>query len=276
MDAPEDLVADHYGFGGLRSRIEAALEARSSHEPLTEEDVSGAAEFHIGGRAASKRVIDALGLGAGMGDGAGASVLDLGSGLGGTARLLAATTGAVVDGIDLTPEFVDVATWLSEQTGLADRTRFRVGSITAPLPWVDQFDAATMLHVGMNIADKTALAVAAHGALRPGARFAIYDVMSGPAGTDALEFPVPWAARPETSHVAAADDYAGALTAAGFSIIEIEDLSEWATQALASPARPSEVNLGLVTGPDTPAKIANMRANLAAGRIAPTLIVAQA
>lgn len=270
MPEPTDAVAAHYGFGGLRARIERALEGRTSDSELSEEDVSGAAEFHIGGRAASMRVISKLEL-----DGAvGARALDLGSGLGGTARLIASTTSASVEGVDLTPEFVDVATWLSNLTGYADRTNFQVGSVAEPLPWVEHFDAATMLHVGMNIEDKAGMAATVHRALRPGARFAIYDVMAGPAGAADLTFPVPWATSAATSHVAPATEYVAALSNAGFDIVEIEDLSEWASAALTSAPPPSSINLGLVMGPETPTKVTNMRTNLTEGRIAPTLIVA--
>lgn len=268
MNAP-DPVAAHYGLGGLRARIEAALGDRAGDEPLAEADVSGAAEFHIGGRAATHDLVGRLALSDGD------RVLDLGSGLGGTARFMAATTGAEVVGIDLTPEFVDVAGWLSERTGLADRTSFRVGSAVELDPDLVGFDAATLLHVGMNIEDKPALARSAAAALSPGGRFAIYDVMAG-ANHEPLEFPVPWASDSTTSHVAPASNYVEALEAAGFVVDEVDDRSEWASAALQrlTSSPPSSLNLGLVMGPDTPTKVANMRANLTAGRIAPTVIVA--
>ena len=268
MTSP-DPVAAHYGLGGLRARIEAALDDRDDDRPLSEADLSGAAEFHIGGRAATQHLVDRLSLRAGD------RVLDLGSGLGGTARFTAATTGAEVVGIDLTPEFVEVASWLSELTGLADCTSFRVGSAVELGPDLVGFDAATLLHVGMNIANKAALARSAAAALSPGGRFAIYDVMAGP-NRDSLEFPVPWASESATSHVTPASSYVDALEAAGFVIDDVEDRSEWALAALQQRpgARRSSLNLGLVMGPDTPTKVANMRSNLAAGRIAPTVIVA--
>ena len=60
-------------------------------------------------------------------------------------------------GVDLTAEFVETANALSELVGLSGRVRAVQASALA-LPADDaSFDAATMLHVGMNIADKTAL-----------------------------------------------------------------------------------------------------------------------
>lgn len=271
MDEFKDQVANHYGLGGLRSRIETALAGRETDAPLSERDVSGAAEFHIGGRAASEYLIAQLKLGATSGT----RVLDLGSGLGGTARLIATLTGASVEGVDLTPEFVDVATWLSEITGCSESTAFRVGSIVDPLPWSHEFDAATMVHVGMNIEDKPTMAASISAALRPGGTFAVYDIMAG-TNAEPLDVPVPWAVNAATSHVSPAEDYVAALETAGFAIDSIEDRSEWAVTALTAPPAndPPAVNLGLVMGPDTPIKVANMRANLVTGRIAPTVIVA--
>jgi ubiquinone/menaquinone biosynthesis C-methylase UbiE len=66
------------------------------------------------------------------------------------------------------------------------------------------FDAAYMLHVGMNIADKRQLCADVHRVLRPGACFGIYDLMRTGAGE--LEYPVPWASVPEISAVASPDD----------------------------------------------------------------------
>ena len=167
MDSP-DAVASHYqggeGPGGLRQRIETALaeaglaEGGAGDGPLTERDVSGAAEFHIGGRPASQHLIAQLDLSDGM------HVLDVGSGLGGTARLIASASGAQATGIDLTPEFVDVATWLSERTGWGHATTFQVASATDPLPWRDHFDAATLDQVE-SFLDQPLRWSAAHGGI---------------------------------------------------------------------------------------------------------------
>ena len=43
-------------------------------------------------------------------------------------RTLAELTGCTVTGVDITPEFCEAATALSEWTGLSDRTRFQVGT----------------------------------------------------------------------------------------------------------------------------------------------------
>ena len=62
-------------------------------------------------------------------------VIDVGSGLGGPSRYLAATYGCRVSGVDLTPEFAATATALTERVGLAEQVDFRVGSaLDLPFP----------------------------------------------------------------------------------------------------------------------------------------------
>lgn len=109
-------------------------------------------EFHIRGREATREIIDALGLTADS------HVLDLGSGLGGPARTLAELTGCTVTGVDLTPEFCEVATALSEWTGLSQRTRFHVGDATATGLPDAAVDAALTVHVAMNTRRQTGCA----------------------------------------------------------------------------------------------------------------------
>jgi cyclopropane fatty-acyl-phospholipid synthase-like methyltransferase len=62
---------------------------------------------------------------------AGTYVLDLGCGLGGASRYLAAECGCQVAAIDLTPNFVEVACILSSRCGLADRVEIRQANALA-------------------------------------------------------------------------------------------------------------------------------------------------
>ena len=54
-------------------------------------------------------------------------MLDLGCGIGGPARYLAATFGSKVTGVDLSPSFIDAATYLTARCGLSHRVTFQVG-----------------------------------------------------------------------------------------------------------------------------------------------------
>lgn len=264
-------IVDHYVFGGLRDRIEAGL-AAVGEEPTV--DMLGAVdEFHIGGRGATSRLIDHVDLPAA------AAVLDIGCGLGGTARHIVATTDAHVSGIDLAPEYIDVATWLSELVGLGDRVSFDVGS-ALDLPFGDaSFDLATLVHVGMNIADKDRLSAEVARVLRPAGTFAIYDVMRSHDGE--LTYPVPWAANAATSYLSTPDDYVEHLEAAGFEVVAVNDRRQEATaffdrlQAAGSGGPPPPLGLHLVMGPETPVKVKNMVDNVRAGVISPTEILAR-
>ena len=66
-----------------------------------------------------------------------------------------------------------------------------------------EFDAAMTIHVAMNIARKDRVYAEARRVLKPGARFAVYDVLQGEGG-DVL-YPVPWAREPSISHLATPD-----------------------------------------------------------------------
>ena len=159
---PDPNVRAHYRHGSLEQALIAAVAAMGKDPACLEPaDLMGADEFHIGGAQATKELAAQLALTPAM------HLLDLGSGLGGPARTLAATYSCRVTGIDLSDEYVAVATSLTRRMGLADRVAFRCGSATA-LPFGDAaFDGATLLHVGMNIADKRGLCAGVHRVLRP-------------------------------------------------------------------------------------------------------------
>ena len=86
-------------------------------------------------------------------------VVDVGCGIGGPARYMARHRGARVTGVDLSPEFVEVARELTRRCGLAEVVDFQVGNgLALPIP-DGGVDAACLLHVGMNIEDKARLSV---------------------------------------------------------------------------------------------------------------------
>lgn len=266
----EARVERHYARGGLVAAIEAGLAALGKDaEPPGLEDLAPVDEFHIGGRAASLHLLEPLALAPGT------RVLDVGSGLGGTARLLADRWGCDVTGVDLTAAFCVAADRLTGRVGLSDRVRYRRASALA-LPFRDaSFELATMLHVGMNVRDKHALAREVARVLVPGGVFALYDVLRGPSRAP-LSHPVPWADEPSTSFLATPDKMRGALEAAGFRVEHAQDRSAEAVaffERLRAPGAPPPLGLHLVMGPSFPAKVANMAANLADGRIAPWELV---
>ncbi len=271
--AIEQEVAAHYRHGALEAALLAAVAASGSDpERLRPGDLGAADEFHIGGPAATATLTEGLGITAAM------RLLDLGSGIGGPARQLAVRYGCHVTGIELADEYVEVATSLTARMGLADRVSFRQGSALT-LPFADaSFDGATLLHVGMNIADKAALCAGVHRVLRPGGFFAIYDVMR--VGPGELSFPMPWASTPQTSFVEPPETYRAALTGAGFTIAAEQDRSAtaraFAAATQAGPgAGPPALGPQITMGPDARQKMANLIGLFRQGALAPVEIIAR-
>lgn len=274
MAGTEDDVTRHYTHGALEQAIRDGL-AKLGEEagPAAADDLAFVDEFHLGGRQATVELAAALDLRPGI------EVLDVGCGIGGAARVLAGRFGCRVVGIDLTPEYVQVAQALTAALGLAGQVEHRVASATA-LPFPDaSFDVATMLHVGMNIEDKTALGRGVHRVLRPGGTFAVYDVMRVGAGE--LQYPVPWASRPEISFLAEPEVYRRALADAGFTIVSERDRRELAIdflyrmRARVTESGPPPLGLHLLMGADARAKVGNILAALEAGVVAPIELIAR-
>ncbi len=271
----EKSVADHYGRASLeRAILDAATASGKDIDRLVPSDLSSVDEFHIGGRDATIEFAGELGAARGS------HLLDIGSGIGGPSRFFAQECGCRVSGVDLTEEYVRVATSLARRVGLGDRVEYRVASAAA-LPFASgTFDGAYMLHVGMNVPDKASVFASVRRVLRPGAVFGIYDVMRDRDGE--LRFPVPWAPTAALSFVDTAANYRAFLEDAGFIIMKQRDRREFAVQffqqlkARAAQSGPPLLGLQLLMGADSQLKIANMIANLEAGLISPNEIIARA
>jgi SAM-dependent methyltransferase len=177
-------------------------------------------------------------------------------------------------------EFVEAAEALTRRCGLAGLVSFRQGSALA-MPFPDgAFDAATLIHVGMNIADKAALFAEVRRVLKPGARFGVYDVMRMVEGD--LPYPMPWAATPETSFVETSETYRRLLREAGFTVEVEHDRGALALRLIrearerAAARGPSPLGPQLLMGPTAPQRVANVMAAVERGLIAPVEMVARA
>lgn len=268
-------VAAHYARGDLEAAILDALAAAGKDiDRLAPDDLAPVDEFHSAGRQATADLVAQMGLSPGM------HILDVGCGIGGTARFLAARHGCRVTGIDLTEDYVRTAEALTRRVGLAGRVTFGRASALA-LPFAaETFDGATMLHVGMNIADKRALFAAVRRVLKPGSVFAVYDVMR--TGPGAPVYPLHWAATEATSFVAAPADYRAALADAGFAVqsergrgaFALDAFRKAAARAAAGGLPP--LGLHLLMRRDVGQKLANIIAGLEQGAIAPVEMIARA
>jgi SAM-dependent methyltransferase len=257
-----DRVRDHYRATGLTERLKAALAVFGQEEKrLMPEQLAALDQFHTRGLAATADLARLAGIAPDM------SVLDVGSGLGGPARFLAAAYGCKVAGIDLSEPFVDAARYLTGRTGQGGTVSFETGSALA-LPFGEgQFDVVLLQHVAMNIADRPALYRQIRRVLKPGGKFATFDVVLN--GGDPL-YPVPWAKTPAESFLLSARATCEAIEQAGFdTLVEQDDTpaaKAWFAGLRASGPPPSP-NLGVVMGPDFAQLAANLGRNLMEGRL---------
>ena len=267
-------ISNHYHHGNLLSAIQAGLEKQGIQpQNASVEDLGAVDEFHIGGRRASVHFLDQLAVTGSQ------TILDIGCGLGGSARFAAKQYGAQITGIDLTAEYVETGQVLCDWVGLSDRIKLHHGSALS-LPFTDaSFDGAFMMHVGMNIQDKTALFSEIARVLKTGAKFGIYDIMQ--TNGEGLVYLVPWATTSETSWLAEPKDYRQALENSGFQVTAQNDRHGFAmdffkTLKAAKDAGngPPPLGLHVLMQQSTGEKINNMVANLMANRISPVEMIA--
>jgi ubiquinone/menaquinone biosynthesis C-methylase UbiE len=220
-------VSSHYSRGDLLARLNGALKddgVDPDHPSI--ETLAPYDQFHGRGLEAT---VEVCGL---MKAGASDHLLDIGSGIGGPARYFAKHFGCRVTGIDLTPEFCDVARHLTRLLGLEDRIAFEVGDALA-MPFADAiFNGAYSMNVSMNIADKSALYRETHRVLKPGAWLLLSEIAKGDGGE--LDYPTPWASSAHTSFLSTPEQTRRGLLQAEFDVVRLRSTME---EALASGAR---------------------------------------
>jgi MPBQ/MSBQ methyltransferase len=264
MDANE-VVRGHYSRRGLEETIDSALtEAGMDPQSVTASDLAPMDELHAGGVPATGYLLEQLQVDSQT------RLLDVGCGIGGPARLAAATYQCSVVGIDLSPDFVGLGQRLTERVGLDNLVELVEGSGDR-LAYEDaSFDRAMMIHVGMNIPDKAAVFAEVRRVLRPDGLFGLFEQVSTGSGSPA--FPLPWATDEQSSFVETAATYAELLANAGFAVERTEDR----TAAVAAPPAQARLSPAAVFGPGFAERVGN---NIAAFRdriLAPIVIVARA
>jgi SAM-dependent methyltransferase len=215
----QDEIERHYASEAIAERILAALrEAYGPDVRITPDALAPLDHFHGRGVTATEALSTRLA------PKAGDRLLDIGSGIGGPARWMAAHFGCHVTGIDLTQAFCDAAEALTRACGMSDQVRIVQGSAT-DLPFPDQsFDRAYSQNVLMNIADKRRFYREAFRVLRPGGLFAVDQTALGPNGPPS--YPQPWASVAEASFLAMPEEIRTNSAAAGFDIVMLRDATD--------------------------------------------------
>jgi len=264
MTTIETAVQNYYGRSDLLQRIEAGLrnEGVDPQRP-TFRDLHVFDQLHGYGILATEEHAARAGIRALM------KVLDLGSGLGGSSRYLAAMYGCRVSGIDLTPEFVEVARILTDYCGLADSIDYRIASALA-LPFEDaSFDHVWCHNVTMNIPDRITLVREVVRVLRHQGRFSCVEIAQGPNGLPL--FPLPWASDPSASGLTTPEAMRAAVEQAGLRVIEQTDF----TAEVAKRGEPPRQANDVVMGDDFEVRRANVMAGLREQRLVDQIIVAE-
>lgn len=205
----------YYGGGPELTRVvlDALRAAGREDDPLDPDDLAGLDEFHGLGRAATLTMAELARIAEGE------RVLDVGAGIGGPARTLAAHIGARVTALEPTRRFSDLNEELCRRSRLDDKVQVVAGDARRMPVGDGEFDVVWTQAVWPNVDDKPAMLSQMHRVLKDGGRLALYEVVSGPAEGD-LHYPVPWANGPVESFLVSSEDLRRLAESAGFAVSE--------------------------------------------------------
>lgn len=159
----------------------------------------------------------------------GARVLDLGAGLGGAARLLAAEHGSRVVAVELSGPLHETGVVLTDWLGLDPLVEHRCADLLVnggdggdgdP----GGFDLVWLQHVDMHVPDKGALYARVADQLAKGGRGVWHDWLAGPGG--APHYPVPWSDNGELSYLSLPDAFRENARQAGLTLGRLEVITE--------------------------------------------------
>ncbi len=263
-------IDKHYGFGGIMEKIEAGLKAAGKDvNSLTVDDLAPIDQFHTRGRDSTLEVVGLAKLKPSD------LVLDVGCGLGGTARFLAEQYSCSVAGIDLTEEYISVGKRLTELVDLSNRVELRQGS-ALEIPYEDEwFDVVWTEHVQMNIADKNRFYSEIARVLKPGGPLLFHDIFRGSG--DSPFYPTPWAEDESISALVTETEARSVMAQVGLEIDQwigkvqesIEFFSEVSARIEADG--PPPIGIHLLMGDNARDKLQNYVRNLSEDRVSVAL-----
>lgn len=204
-----------------RIHNELAELGKAAEDPLDVDELSRFDQLHYHGTDALDLALQTLDAGAG------AEWLEVGSGLGGPARYLAAHGDVAVTALELQPDQHALAKHLTARCGLEDRVTHLCGDFLTENWGARKFDAVVSWLALYHIPERRRLLKKCHALLAPGGRFytedlcaigEIDDRQAAALARDLYAITLP-----------AIDDYCRDLQRAGFDIDFYVDMSEdWA------------------------------------------------
>lgn len=227
-------------------------------------DIAGADEFHVRGAAVSKELAESINL-------EGATVLDVGCGLGGPCRMLSEEYNCQATGIDLSNEYIRTAKELSKLVKLDSKTSFIQGDATS-LPFEDHaFDVVWTQHVQMNIPSKEKLYSEISRVLKPEGHFLYYDILKKEEGE--VNYPMPWATTSDMSFLFKETDMDRYLTQFGLNKEQSNDQTQAGINffdvlvAKLKEFGPPKMGLNVLMGETTKPKLMNLLGHLKSGEL---------
>jgi len=175
--ADEDMTATGMYNWRVAAVNNALAKRGKATGPLTVEDLTSLGhldQYHYMGTEACDHAVQILGLDSD------ATVLDVGSGIGGPARYMAMKTGCDFTGVELQQDLNTAATDLTQRVGLQDKVRFVTGDFVERFKAKDpklqaQFDHVMSLLVILHIPNRPEMLQALFDATKPGGTFLIED-----------------------------------------------------------------------------------------------------
>lgn len=266
MDGYASAVDHHYGTGEIITKIlDGFDQADKNINSLTVDDLSPVDEFHTRGRQSTHEVAELTDIKSTD------HVLDVGCGLGGTARHLAEQYKCSVFGIDLTEEYIVAGTKLTELVGLSGRVKLRQGNALR-IPYDNnRFDIVWTEHVQMNIENKHGFYSELSRVLKPGGHLLFHDIFGGSAGSQ--HYPVPWAEEKSLSSLVTESEARMIIESVGLKIVhwksKVRESIEFFQKGLAQIEAdgPPPLGIHLLMGKNAKEKLRNYYLNLLESRV---------
>ncbi len=265
MSDRERSISGHYDRNGLFDTIIKGLQAEGVNlKSVNRADLAGIDEFHVRGAAVSEELASYVPL-------RGLKVLDVGCGLGGPCRMLAAEYDCEVVGLDLNVHFIEVAQKLTELVHLQKQVTFVQGS-ALDLPFSEEeFDVVWTQHVQMNIESKETFYSEIMRVLRSGGHFMYYDIFR--KGDETISYPVPWADSDTISFLFRKDEMHQLVSGLGGEGVIAQNQTSAGIKFFENmlvkirQSGPPAVGLNLLMGESTLLKLGNLLSALKGGQL---------